>query len=253
MRTLVIILILIPVCLLSCKTDLKKDSSCISKTAILDAQTRYQKIDGFGVNITPAQWKDGNVKPALDMLTDDLGCTLFRFDCTGLADWLDPDRRNADGTYPEEYLEQVYTSPIFSDAWNTFRYLQSKGIEPFFNVSGRIPPGLGKDGSNHLQDFEGYAEMVVNMLQWAHEKEGLRFTLFAPFNETDLGFPEGPYLETEDCYPVVKAIVEKMKSSGLGDVRLIIMDDTKVIFPRLGQFLDKSDLLPQIYAFSAHT
>ena len=245
--------IMMLMCLYSCKTEDRKDNPGRVKTVILDAGIRYQKIDGFGVNITPAQWRDGNLKPAIDMLADDLGCTLYRFDCTGLANWLDPARRNSDGTWPEEYLEQVYTSPVFSDAWETYRYLQSKGAEPFFNVSGRIPPGLGKDGSNRLTDYDGYAEMVVTLLWWAREKEGLKFTLFAPFNEVDLGYPEGPDMEPGDCYPAVKAIVEKMKQSGLGDVKLIVMDDSWIHSGNLESILDKPDLVPYIYAFGGHT
>ena len=162
-------------------------------------------VDGFGVNITPAQWRNGKLKTALDMLVDDLGSTLFRFDCTGLANWLDPAKRRSDGTWAEAYLDSVYRSKVFSDAWETFRYLNSKGIEPFFNVSGRINPGLGKtDEWNTLADFDGYAEMVTGMLKWAREKEGLKFSLLAPFNETDLGYPEGPKIEGERyayCYP----------------------------------------------------
>jgi hypothetical protein len=44
----------------SCTTD------TVQKKVILDAGQLYQTIDGFGVNITPAQWRDGNLKPELD-------------------------------------------------------------------------------------------------------------------------------------------------------------------------------------------
>jgi hypothetical protein len=149
----------------------------------IDAGKTFQTVDGFGVNITPAQWREGNLKPVIDRLVGDLGCTLFRFDCTGLADWLDPAKRDKDGTYPAEYLKQVYTNKIFRDSWETLRYLNTKGIEPIFNVSGRIPAGLGrKDDLRRLADFDGYAEMAVTMLKWAREEEKLKFTRFMPFN-----------------------------------------------------------------------
>ena len=67
----------------------------IVKPITLDATTRYQTIDGFGVNFTPAQWRDGAQRPVLDRLVDDLGCTLIRFDCYGTADWLDLVGRDA--------------------------------------------------------------------------------------------------------------------------------------------------------------
>ena len=57
----------------------------ISKNVVLNADKKLQTMDGFGVNITPAQWRDGNLKPVLDMLVDDLGCKLFQFDCCDIV------------------------------------------------------------------------------------------------------------------------------------------------------------------------
>ena len=103
----------------------------ITKQINVNLSKSLLKVDGFGVNITPAQWRNGKLKPVLDMLTDDLGSTLFRFDCVGLANWLDPAKRQANGTWAEAYLDSVYRSKVFSNAWETFRYLNKKGIEPF--------------------------------------------------------------------------------------------------------------------------
>jgi O-glycosyl hydrolase len=220
----------------------------------IDAQNGFQTVDGFGVNITPAQWRDGNLKPVLDRLVDDLGCTLFRFDCTGLADWLDPAKRDKNGTYPAEYLKQVYTNKIFRDSWETFRYLNAKGVEPIFNVSGRIPAGLGrKDDLRRLADFDGFAEMAVTMLKWAREEEKLKFTRFMPFNETDLGYPEGPKIEPEDVLRAVRAIVKKLDRYGLSDVQLIVMDDASVRFDKVGPILNAPEFKGRIQAFGFHT
>lgn len=128
----------------SCSGPAQRNTTDLNVT--VDGGKTFQTVDGFGVNITPAQWRGGSLKPVLDRLVDDLGCTLFRFDCTGLADWLDPARRNKEGTYPAEYLKQVYTDKVFRDSWETFRYLNEKGIEPIFNISGRIPAGPGMEG-----------------------------------------------------------------------------------------------------------
>ena len=130
----------------------------------VNADRTFQAIDGFGVNINPAQWREGNLRPVLDRLVGDLGCTLVRFAPTGLADWLDPARRNAEGVYPPAYLSEVYNSKVFRDAWATFRALNARGLDPFFSVSGRIPGGLGRrDDPRRLGDFGGYAEMVVTI------------------------------------------------------------------------------------------
>jgi hypothetical protein len=211
-------------------------------------------VDGFGVNITPAQWRDGRLKPVLDRLVDDLGCTLFRFDCTGLADWLDPAKRGGDGTYPAEYLKQVYTGKSFRDSWETFRYLNAKGIEPILNISGRIPLGLGrKDNLRHLADFDGYAEMAVTMLKWARDEERLKFTRLMPFNETDLGFPEGPKIEPEEALKAVRAVVRKLDKYGLSDVKLIVMDDSAVLPGKIGLILRAPEFNGRILAFGFHT
>lgn len=222
------------------------------KNLVLDAGQSYQTIDGFGVNITPAQWRDGNLKPAIDLLVDDLGCVLFRFDCFGTADWLDPGKRDKNGRYPVEYLKSIYTGKIFQDAWETFRYLNSKGIEPFFNISGKIPKALAGEDGQTLVDYAGYAEMAVSMLEWAARKENLKFKLFSPFNENDLGFPEGPRMESEQCLPAVQAVLKRMQEAGLGDIGLIVMDDSWPKMKTLESILSDSSLADSVFAFATH-
>ena len=229
------------------------DESPIVKNVILNADIRLQKMDGFGVNITPAQWRDGNLKPTLDLLVDDLGCTLFRFDCYGTADWLDPNKRDADGKYPDAYLEEVYTGKVFKDAWATFRYLNSKGIEPYFNVSGKIPRGLAGTNGQTLKDFDGYAEMAVSMLKWAREKENLKFSLFAPFNETDLGFPEGPRLQPSIVVPATKAILKKLDEAGMGDIKLVVLCDSYPKMEKIAPICRDASMVGRIAHFSTHT
>jgi hypothetical protein len=220
----------------------------------LDATTTFQTVDGFGVNINPAQWRDGNLKPALDMLVDDLGCTLFRLDPTGLAEWLDPAKRLANGSFAPEYLKVVYTSEVFRDAWATFRALNVKGIKPFLNASGRIPPGLGRvDNPKRLADFDGYAEMVATMVEWAREQEHLQFTILAPFNETDIGFPEGPKIELDDTVSAIKAVFNRLDAHGLGDVRLILMDDGGTRQDRMEPNLKQASWRRRVAAFGLHS
>jgi hypothetical protein len=44
----------------------------------IDGVKRFQRIDGFGVNVTPAQWRGGALAPTLDLLVDDPGTSLVR-------------------------------------------------------------------------------------------------------------------------------------------------------------------------------
>ncbi len=224
------------------------------KNLEVTASKTFQTMDGFGVNLNPEYWQNGKLKPVLDSLVDDLGATLFRFDCTGLAIWLDPAKREKNGKYDEAYLEEVYTSQQFKDAWETFRYLNSKGIEPNISVSGRIPPALGrKDNPNRLEDYEGYAEMIVTMLDWARNKEGLKFSILSPFNETDNGYPEGAKILIEDIYPATKAILKKLDEYQMQDVKLILLDDASLNYARIEEVLKDSTYKDRIHAFGFHT
>ena len=225
----------------------------VVKKLTLDATRQYQRIDGFGVNITPAQWRNGNLKPAIDLLIDDLGSTLIRFDCYGKADWLDPSRRGPDGRFPETYLQEIYTRQDFKDAWETFRYLNTKGVEPFLNVSGRIPAALAQSDGQTLCDFEGYAEMVVSLAKWARDKEQLRFKLFSPFNETDLGFPEGPRIPKDAAVPSVRAIIRELDEGGLSDIKLIVMDDSHPTSQYVEALIKDTGMTDRVAGFATHS
>ncbi len=91
------------------------------------------------------------------------------------------------------------------------------------------------------------------MLKWAREKEGLKFSLFAPFNETDLGFPEGPKLQPPDVVPAVKAILKKLDEAGLGDVKLIVLCDSNPKLEKIQPILRDPSMVGRISHFSTHT
>lgn len=238
----------------------------IKKSVIVNASTRYQTIDGFGANVNPAEWRDGSMKPALDSIVKGLGSTLIRFDCFGMANWLDPSKQLPDGTFPPAYLQQVYTSKPFKSAWAAFRHLNQLGIEPMFNVSGAVPKEWTTvnpmpmswtvvPGSTHdrLKDFDSYATMVATMLQWAREKEKLKFSCVMPFNETDLGFPEGPRLLDEDCIPAFEAIVKKMIQYKLDDIVYVIMDDSDQNLERHRNIVKNTPYKGKIRGIGLHT
>ncbi len=220
----------------------------------VEAAKKLQRIDGFGVNVTPAQWRGGALKPTLDLLVDDLGTTLVRLDCYGKADWLDPAKRGSDSRWPEGYLAEVYRSRVFAECWDTFRHLAAKGADVHLNVSGRVPAAwTGPDGQA-LLDLDAYAEMAASLAKWAREKEGLRFTAFAPFNETNLGFPEGPGVRDADVLPAVRAVVRRLDAAGLGDVKLVVACDAPpVSMARFSPMLQAADLVGRVSAFSTHT
>jgi hypothetical protein len=237
------------------QTPAGTSASPVLRTAItLEARKPLQRIDGFGVNVTPAQWRGGALKPTLDRLVDDLGTSVVRLDCYGKADWLDPARRGADGHWPASYLAEVYRSPVFTECWETFRHLTAHGADVHLNVSGRVPAAWNGADGRTLVDFGAYAEMVTGLAKWAREREGLRFSLLAPFNETDLGPPEGPRIPDAQVPTAVHAVLKKLDEAGLGDVKLIVMcDGSPGPVDRLRPLLDDAGLVGRIAVFSGHT
>lgn len=229
-------------------------SGSIQKKVMLDASKKFQTMDGFGVNINPDQWRNGQLKPVIDMLVDDLGATAIRFDCFGNGMWLKPSKMRPDGTWPEDYLAAVYRGKVFSDAWNTFRYMNSKGLKPFFNVSGIVPDEWNYTGTKELRNYDAYSEMQATLVQWAREKENLEFEYYAPFNETDLGgLVEGPGISDQNVIPAFRAIIKKFQQHGLDDLKFIVLGDANFRPARIQHFLSTTEFLPFIYAISGHT
>ena len=58
----------------------------VGGSLIIDGSQTFQSIDGFGVNANSASWKNRELRPAIDMLVDQLGVTIFRV-VVDNADW----------------------------------------------------------------------------------------------------------------------------------------------------------------------
>jgi hypothetical protein len=247
-------LLFIYLCTVLCINQSCTQKPVVLKNAIVDATIEYQTIDGFGVNFNPDQWNGGKQKQAIDLLVDDLGSNQFRFDSYGRANWLDPLNRNADGHWPADYLDSIYTSPAWTDAWAAFKYLNSKGIIPYFNVSGIVPTEWNEPGTKILADFDAYSEMIVTMLDWARNKENLHFTHLAPYNETDFdGTREGPALPPQNRVKAVSSMIKKLNEHHLDDIKLIVFCDATFGNSKIEPFLKDSSFVPYITAFSGHT
>ncbi len=245
------LILLSALCLMFQSCEKKK---VIVKNAIVDVNIEYQTIDGFGVNFNPDQWNEGKQKQAIDLLVDNLGANQFRFDPYGLANWLNPSYRQSDGHWPQVYLDSVYSSRAWRDAWESFRYLNSKGVIPYFNISGIVPSEWNEPGTKNLADFDAYSEMIATMLDWARNKEKLKFEFLDPFNETDFdGSREGPALPPQNRIKAITSIITKLKEHNLSDIKLIVFSDATVSNSKLEPFLGDTSFVNHIYAFSGHT
>ena len=105
----------------------------------IDAATRIQRIDGFGVNVTPAQWRGGALKPTLDLLVDDLGTSLVRLDLLRQGRLARPGqarrRRPLAGGVPRRRLPQPGVRGVLGHVPPPDR----EGRRRHLNVSGRVP------------------------------------------------------------------------------------------------------------------
>ena len=196
-----------------------------SATITLNCQHAHQTMEGFGANINPVEhWHGGQLVPTLDRLIDDLGATIFRLDPYGFTNWVDPDGVADRSILHSETYARVYRSQPFQDAWAMARYFNSKGVRFILNVSGVVPRWMcGEDGKT-LSDLEAYADLLTSLAWWARNEEGLKFNLLGPFNETDLGPPEGPFIAPETAAKVLELLTECLQRAGLGDISFVAVD-----------------------------
>jgi len=81
----------------------------------------------------------------------------------------------------------------------------------------------------------------------------LAFRLLSPFNETDFSFPEGPGLKVEDIAPAVEAMIQRLEAHGLGDLKLVLMDDGAARSGSIQAILEHPAWRGRLAAFGFHT
>src|SRR3974390_2600477 len=93
----------------------------------VDPQSRFQVMDGFGVNFNGTYFRESQ-KPMIEMLVKDLGATIFRLDPYGTSDW-EVKNDDADPAHMNwEYYNDRYSTGYFEPSWGAARYLNSLGI-----------------------------------------------------------------------------------------------------------------------------
>ncbi len=236
----------------SCQTNNDKRAIDLE----IDGAHQFQKIDGFGVNINTAWWYDGEyqnsdvVKPAIDMLVDSLGATIFRavieeMDWELVNDDTDPNNFNWN------YYNKIFSSTRFEGVWNTLRYLNQKGITDGLIISlmGGPPSADPLAAPNAKKSWMGdtdysirpamedeFVETIAALLYYARHTANVQFSLVSPMNETDIisttknaehpdGIVEGPNIPNAVQFArIVKKLAEKLDTIGMGDLRFIVPD-----------------------------
>jgi len=222
----------------------------------IDGSEKYQTMDGFGVNINPAWWYDGAytdaaiVQPAIDLLIDSLGASVFRvvieeIDWEAVNDDNDPDHFNWD------YYNKIFSGIRFKGIWNTLHYLNKRGVTDRMCISfmGAPPsaPPLSKP-DQHLSWMgdkpysirenmeEELAETEAAFLYYMRNTEKISFSLVSPMNETDIismtrnaehpdGIAEGPDVpDAAQWVRIMHKLALKLDKIGMNNIRFVAPD-----------------------------
>jgi len=201
----------------------------------INGATTHQTIDGFGVNVNTTWWYKGaygntdTVKPAIDMLVNDLGATILRavieeMDWEAVNDDADPNNFNW------SYYDGVFTTAKYQSVWNTLRYLNQKGIQDRLVISfmGTPPSWMGPNYAISTTMEDEFVETIAALLYYARHKAGIQFTLVSPMNETEqvrTGWYEGPNMpEAVQFVRVIRKLAIKLDAIGMNDIRFIAPD-----------------------------
>jgi len=186
-------------------------------------------------------------------LREDLGATLYRVDIWGKSNWVDPAGTIGPAALNEENYAAVYGGDVFQRGWAMMRYLNEYGLEPYLTASGDVPPWmLGPDGKT-LAQYDMFCDMLVSMVEWARRKEHLRFTLFGPLNETDVGSPEGPRVTPAEFVKVLEVLDAKLSQQGLDEVRLVVAEQSALNTDYLRGIVRSERLARRIGVIGMHT
>ena len=219
----------------------------------VDGMQSFQTIDGFGVNINSKYWDGGQLVPTMDLLCQDLGATLYRVDIWGKSNWIDPAGTIGPVALAADHLAAIYCSDMFGRGWAMMRHLNHHGIEPFLTASGDVPGWMLATDGKTLADHERFCDMLVSMVAWAKQREGLRFGLFSPMNETDIGSPEGPTVPPGDFVRVLEILDSKLTKAGLDDIRLVVADQAHFGPDYVREIVRSPRLVERIAVFGMHT
>ncbi len=221
----------------------------------VDGSQKFQRIDGFGVNANSASWNSGELQPAIDLLIDEGGATLWRV-VVEMADWElvndddDPESFNLD------YYGRVFGSPKFESLWSLLGHLNNRGIDNnlVLNIMGRGPAWMG--GADLPEHMEAeWVETVAALAQYARQNRGLRFGIFAPNNEPDWDGIEGIRMSPSQYARTLGMLSLKLDRIGLGNLRLMGPDTARIdagVDEYMPALMANRELMAKIDHFGLH-
>jgi O-glycosyl hydrolase len=252
----------------------------------IDGAKKFQTMDGFGVNINPAWWYNGSytdakvVQPAIDLLVDSLGATIFRAVIEEI-DWEEVNDDNDPNHFNWDYYNKVFSEIRFTGMWNTLRYLNQKGITDglvisFMGAAPAAPPLEPPDPKRSWMGATTYTiketmedELVESMaafLYYIRNTEKIRFRLVSPMNETDIasmtknaehpdGLVEGPDVsDAVQWVRIFRKLVKKLDKIGMSDIKFVAPDSggDKLFGEVLNEMVKDSCLMTKIAKWGVH-
>jgi hypothetical protein len=179
----------------------------------------FQTIDGLGVNVNSHSWNNGEAIPALDLLHDQLGATLYRV-VYDMTDW-EATNDNIDPLTPDwTYYNALYSNGSFQELWGTLHYLNQKGVTGGITLSfmGRVPTWMGGSLINTTAEDE-FVEMVSTLVYYARNTEHIQFSILDPINEPDWDGIEGPQVGAAQYTRLLHKLSDRLDAMGLSDIR----------------------------------
>ena len=252
----------------------------------IDGTKKFQQIDGFGVNVNTAWWYDGKygdamvVQPAIDLLIDSLGVTIFRAVIEEI-DWEEVNDNEDPNNFNWNYYNSVFSNNRFQGVWNTLRYLNKRGITngliiSFMGAPPASKPLAAKDKQKSWMGDTDYTispamedefvESIAALLYYARHTAKVQFTLVSPMNETDViamsksadhpdGIVEGPNIPDAVQYVrVVRKLALKLDAIGMDDIRFVAPDAAgdRLFGDCLAEMVKDSYLMGKLACWGVH-
>ncbi len=188
----------------------------------VNAARTYQTIAGYGVNVNAGWWNNGEVRPALDLLVDQLGATIVRSVIEEM-DWEAVNDNSDPNVFNWTYYNSIYSNARFQGVWNTLRYLNQKGIVSGLVISfmGQPPAWMGGNSTVSTANEDEFVETMASLLYYARNTAGISFTLVSPINEPDTGGVEGPKMGSAQVARVLHKFAIKLDAIGMSDIRFV--------------------------------
>lgn len=191
----------------------------------IDGAQTFQTIDGFGVNANSLSWDNGELKPAIGMLADQMGSSLWRvvFD---MEDWESVNDNSDPAVFNWTYYNSVYGNSKFQNLWGTLGYLNQKGINSGITLSfmGRVPNWMSSsdNGNNIATNYEDeWVEMITSLVSYARNTAHDSFSMLDPINEPDWNGYEGPQVGSVQYTRLLNKLSQKLNSLGLSDIKFL--------------------------------